>query len=86
MATVEDRVKEVTAQVLSVDIDDVALDREFTVDLGADSIQSVELVAMYEEEFGIEMDEDEALSVHSVGAAVEYITKVCRQQGVEIEE
>ena len=86
MATVEERVIEVTARVLNLDPDDIAPGSEFTVDLGADSIQSVELVAMYEEEFGIEMDEDEALSVQSVDAAVEYISRVCHEQGVEIEE
>ncbi len=83
MATVEERVKAVTGRVLAIDPDEIALDQSFGADLGAESIQSVELVAMFEEEFGIEMDEDEALSVTSVGAAVEYITKVCKEQGVE---
>jgi acyl carrier protein len=41
---------------------------------------------MFEEEFGIEMDEDAALSVETVGSAIEFITKVCKEQGVEIEE
>ena len=57
----------------------------FTTDLGAESVQSVELVAMYEEEFGIEMDEDEALSVTNVGDAVAYITKVCQEQNIATE-
>jgi len=42
------------------------------------------LVAMFEEEFGIEMDEDEALSVQTVGDAVTYIAKVCEQQGIDV--
>jgi acyl carrier protein len=41
---------------------------------------------MFEEEFGIEMDEDAALAVETVGAAVEFITKVCKEQGVDVEE
>ena len=39
---------------------------------------------MFEEEFGIEMDEDEALAVETVSAAAEYIEKVCRVQGIEV--
>jgi acyl carrier protein len=49
-------------------------------------VQSIELVAMFEEEFGIEMDEDAALSVQTVGDAVNFITDVCKEQGVEIED
>ena len=86
MATAQERVMKVTAEVLNLGIDAVKPDHAFTTDLGADSVQSVELVAMYEEEFGIEMDEDEALSVKSVAEAVKYIAGVCREQGVEVEE
>ena len=85
METVEERVKKTTADVLQLDPGEIKTEHEFTTDLGADSVQSVELVAMYEEEFGIEMEEDEALSVKTVGAAIEYITRVCREQGVDIE-
>ena len=52
--------------------------------MGAESVQSVELVAMFEDEFGVDMDEDEALSVTTVAGAIEYITKVCQEQGVEV--
>ncbi len=86
MATVEERVKAVTARVLKLDPDEIKPEHSFTVDLGAESVQSVELVAMFEEEFGIEMDEDAALSVESVGKAVEYITEVCKEQGIEVEQ
>ena len=84
MATVEERVKAVTARKLGVD--DVKLSDNFTADLGAESVDSIELVAMFEEEFGIEMDEDAALAVQTVGDAVKFITKVCKEQGVEIEQ
>jgi acyl carrier protein len=83
MASVEERVIEVTARVLELEPSQIKLEHVFTTDLGAESVQSVELVAMFEEEFGIEMDEDEALSVTNVGDAVAYITKVCEQQGVD---
>lgn len=80
MASIEERVIQVTARVLELDPAQIKLENVFTTDLGAESVQSVELVAMYEEEFGIEMDEDEALSVTNVGDAVDYITKVCGEQ------
>ena len=83
MATIEERVKSVTARVLHIELDQIKREDQFTADLGAESIQSVELVAMFEEEFDIEMDEDEALGVQSVGDAVEFITKVCREQGIK---
>ena len=84
MATVEERVKAVTARTLKLDADQIKPEHSFTVDLGAESVQSVELVAMFEEEFGVEMDEDAALSVETVGKAVEYIAEVCKQQGVDV--
>ena len=84
MATVEERVKAVTGRVLRIDPDEIKLENQFAADLGAESVQSVELVAMFEEEFGIEMDEDAALAVESVGDAITYITAVCKEQGVEV--
>ena len=86
MATVEERIKAVTARVLKVPVEQIKNEHSFAVDLGAESVQSVELVAMFGEEFGIEMDEMGALSVETVGKAVEYITEVCKEQGVEVEE
>ena len=84
MATVEERVIAVTARVLSVDPSEIKPAHAFTTDLGAESVQSVELVANFEEEFGIEMEEDAALSVQSVGDAVEFIAGVCKEQGVDV--
>jgi acyl carrier protein len=86
MATVEQRVKAVTARVLGLDESEIKSEHSFTEDLGAESVQSIELVAMFEEEFGIEMDEDAALAVETVGAAVDFIADVCKQQGVETEQ
>ena len=85
MATVEQRVKQVTSRVLGVDADQIEPDHSFTFDLGAESVQSVELVAAFEAEFGIDMDEDVALSVQTVGDAVQFIRKVCDEQGVACE-
>ena len=86
MATVEERVKAITAQVLKLNVEDIKMEDNFTADLGAESVQSIELVAMFEEEFGIEMDEDAALSVEIVGDAIKFITDVCKEQGVDVEE
>jgi len=86
MATVEERVKAVTARVLKIDQQEIKLSDSFTADLGAESVQSIELVAMFEEEFGIEMEEEAALSVETVGASVKFITGVCKQQGVDVEQ
>ena len=86
MATVEQRVKAVTARVLGLDAKKIRAEDNFTEDLGAESVQSIELVAMFEEEFGIEMDEDAALSVTTVGSAVDFITNVCKEQGVDVEQ
>lgn len=84
MASVADRVKEVTGRVLKVDPASIQDAQNFGADLGAESVQSIELVASFEEEFGIEMDEDAALSVDTVGSAIEFITKVCQEQGVAV--
>lgn len=79
MSDVERRVKEVVTRVLNVDPGRVKADAHFVVDLGATSIQSVELVAAFEDEFDIEMDEEEALGVKTVGGAVEFISAMLRR-------
>ena len=84
MATVEDRIKKVTSKILGVDPSEIKPEHHFAFDLGAESVQSVELVANFEEEFGIQMDEDAALSVDTVGGAVKFITQVCKEQGVKV--
>ena len=84
MPSVQDRVVAVTARVLQLDESEIKLEQNFSADLGAESVQSIELVANFEEEFGIEMEEDAALSVDTVASAVEFITKVCEEQGVSV--
>ena len=70
-----ERVVAVTARVLGVDSDSIEPQSNFVLDLGAESVQSVELVAAFEEEFGIEMEEDAAMAVETVGAAAKFISK-----------
>jgi acyl carrier protein len=76
--TVEQRVKNVVAQQLRVDLADIKDDSDFVKDLGADSMASIELVAAFEAEFDIEMDEDAALSIKTVGKAVEFIRNMLK--------
>ncbi|MEW6354755.1 MAG: acyl carrier protein [Planctomycetota bacterium] len=78
--SVADRVRKVTAKILKIDESQVKPESHFVKDLGAQSIQSVELVAAFEEEFDIEMDEDEALEVKTVGDAVAFIQKSVDEQ------
>jgi len=74
-AEIEARVKKVIGSVLKVDPATIASDANFIFDLGADSMQSVQLVGGFEEEFDIEMEEDKALTVQSVDGAVDFIAQ-----------
>ena len=76
MSDVAERIIKVTAETLKVDPGRIKDEMRFVEDLGAESIQSVELVAAFEEEFDIEMDEEAALGVKTVGKAIEFITEV----------
>jgi len=69
-----ERVRKVTATVLSIDESECTEEKSFTADLGADSIQSVELMAGFDAEFDIEMDEEGALSCQTIGEAVDFIS------------
>jgi acyl carrier protein len=70
---VKTRVKKVTAEVLEKNISEIADNANFVNDLGASSLQSIRLVAGFEEEFNIEMDEDKSLQVQTVSEAVSFI-------------
>ncbi len=72
---VQERVIKVVCEVLNIDKDMVNLESNFVFDLGAESTQSVQLVAAFEEEFNIEMEGEAALSVQNVGDAVDFIAK-----------
>jgi acyl carrier protein len=72
---IQDRVVKVVCEVLGVDAEMVAPESNFVFDLGAESSQSIQLVAGFEEEFGIDMDNEAALAVQTVGDAVTFIAK-----------
>ncbi len=69
-----ERVKTVVSQVIKIDKSEITDDANFVFDLGADSMQSVQLVAAFEEEFDIEMDEDKALEIQNIAEAVAFIS------------
>ena len=73
MADIEQRVKEIIADQLGEDIENITPEKDFVQDLGADSLDVVELVMALEEEFGIEIPEDDAEKIKTVGDAIEYI-------------
>lgn len=77
--SVEDRIKEIIVEQLGVDAGEVTESASFIDDLGADSLDTVELVMAFEEEFGIEIPDEEAEKIHTVGDALNYMRK--KQQG-----
>lgn len=70
---VNSRIKKVIADVLEKNVSEISDDANFVTDLGASSIQSIRLVAGFEEEFNIEMDEDKSLEVQTVSGAVRFV-------------
>jgi acyl carrier protein len=73
MADLELRVKEIIVEQLGVDPAEVVSEASFVNDLGADSLDTVELVMAFEEEFAIEIPDEEAEKIQTVGSAVDYI-------------
>ena len=69
----EDKVKEIIVEQLGVNADQVTTDASFIDDLGADSLDTVELVMAFEEEFGAEIPDEDAEKLTSVGTVIEYL-------------
>ena len=72
--SVEDRVKSIIVEQLGVDADEVTLDASFVEDLGADSLDTVELVMALEEEFETEIPDEEAEKITTVKQAIDFIS------------
>jgi acyl carrier protein len=75
MASIEKRVKEIVAEQLGVDEGQVTNEASFMDDLGADSLDTVELVMALEEEFEVEISDEDAEKIQTVQDAVDYITE-----------
>ena len=74
MSNFEERVKKIVAEQLGVKLEDVKNESSFVDDLGADSLDTVELVMALEEEFETEIPDDEAEKFNTVQAAIDYVT------------
>ncbi len=70
---IEERVKEIIVNELGVEPEKVTEDASFVEDLGADSLDTVELVMAFEEEFGIEIPDEDAEKIQTVGDAIRYL-------------
>jgi acyl carrier protein len=70
---IKQRVKKVTARVLEIDESEISDNSNFSFDLGASSMQSIMLVAAYQEEFNIEMDEQKSLEIQTISEAADFI-------------
>jgi len=69
-------VVKITARELNMNAADIKESDNFAMELGADSLKSIELVAAFEEEFGVSVIEEEALKVQSVGGAIDFFDKL----------
>lgn len=79
-ADIEARVKEIIVEQLQVEEDEVTPDASFQQDLGADSLDNVELVMALEEAFGVEISDEDAEKLQTVGAAIDFIEKLAEKR------
>jgi len=73
MADIESRVRDIIVSELGVEASKVTTEASFVEDLGADSLDTVELVMAFEEEFGIEIPDEDAEKMETVGDAIKYL-------------
>jgi len=71
--SLEERVKEIIAEQLGVDKEKITPEAKFVEDLGADSLDVVELIMAFEEEFGIEIPDEDAEKIQTVGDVINYL-------------
>ena len=79
MADIESRVRDIIVNELGVEPSKVTVEASFVEDLGADSLDTVELVMAFEEEFGIEIPDEDAEKMATVGDAIKYLEE--KEQG-----
>ncbi|MDR0686995.1 MAG: acyl carrier protein [Dysgonamonadaceae bacterium] len=76
MSEIADKVKKIIVDKLSIEETEVTNDASFTNDLGADSLDTVELIMEFEKEFGITIPDDQAEKIQTVGDAITYVENV----------
>ncbi|MEM6364038.1 MAG: acyl carrier protein [Planctomycetota bacterium] len=81
MASIEERVVDIVSEQLGVDKEKISRDTSFVNDLGADSLDTVELVMELEEEFDISIPDDAAEKIQKVGEAIDFIEKEKGEEG-----
>jgi len=74
MSDIAERVTQIIVDKLGVDESEVTMEASFTNDLGADSLDTVELIMEFEREFNVSIPDDKAEDIQTVGKAVEYLT------------
>jgi acyl carrier protein len=79
VSTIEERVKKIVAEQLGVKLEEVTNEASFVDDLGADSLDTVELVMALEEEFETEIPDEEAEKISTVQSAIDYVTAHSKQ-------
>ena len=79
MSEVQDKVVEIVCNQLEISKEDVTPDSSLVEDLGADSLDTVELVMAFEEEFGLEIPDDEAENITTIKSAVDWIEKIAKK-------
>ncbi len=80
MADIAEQVRQIIAEQLMVELDEVTDDASFIEDLGADSLDTVEMIMEIEDEFGIEIPDEDAEKLQTVGQAIEYVKKKVEAQ------
>jgi acyl carrier protein len=75
MASIDERVKKIIVEELGVTDDQVKTEAKFQDDLGADSLDQVELIMRFEEEFGVEIPDEDAEKIVTVGDAINYVSQ-----------
>lgn len=73
MENVQQKVFEIIAEQLNVDLNDITPEKSFIDDLGADSLDTVQLIMGFEEKFGIEIPDEHSMNIKTVGDAISYI-------------
>jgi len=77
---IAERVIKTTARELQMNVSDIKESDNFAMELGADSLKSIELVAAFEEDFDLSVNEEEALQVQSVGGAIDFFDSIINKK------